>query len=93
MSNVRRAKARFPEGARVRAFRTGAGLTLDDLADQLKRAGSKRRPSTAKLSRIENGLQPVPTDILAPLAKITSIPAGILRPDLAAMFAQQSAAA
>jgi transcriptional regulator with XRE-family HTH domain len=85
MSNVRR-KARFPEGARVRAFREDAGLTLDDLADQLKRAGSKRRPSTAKLSRIENGLQPIPTDILAPLAKITRIPVGILRPDLAAMF-------
>lgn len=92
MSNVRR-KPRFPQNARVRAYREGAGLSLDDLADRLKNAGSKRRPSIAKLSRIETGLQPVTPDILASLVKITGIPAGDLRPDLAAFFGQQGAAA
>lgn len=85
MKNVRPKPANAP-GARVRAFREGAGFSLDDLADKVKRAGSKRRPSIAKLSRIENGLQPVTLDILDSLAKVTSIPAGELRPDLAAMF-------
>lgn len=92
MSNAR-PKSRPNPGARVRAFREGAGISLDDLADRLKRAGLDRRPSIAKLSRIENGLQPVTIDDLAVLAKVTNIPPGELRPDLAAMFAKSGVAA
>lgn len=92
MSNVRN-KPRTSPGARVRAFRESADISLDGLADRLKKAGCDRRPSIAKLSRIENGLQPVPIDILDKLASVTSIPADELRPDLAAMFAKSSGAA
>lgn len=74
-------------GGAIRAWRESAQpkISLDDLADKLKRL-TRKRPSTAKLSRIETGKQPVPQDIIQPLAKITGIPAKELRPDLAAMF-------
>jgi transcriptional regulator with XRE-family HTH domain len=91
MSNVR-PKPQSSPGARVRAFRKNAGISLDDLADRIKRAGCDR-PSIAKLSRIETGVQPVTIDILDGLAKATGIPARELRPDLAAKFARQGAAA
>jgi hypothetical protein len=58
---------------------------LDKLADRIAEEGCER-PSTAKLSRIETGKQPVATDILDPLEKITGIPAKELRPDLAKHF-------
>lgn len=60
-------------------------MSLDQLADRIKKL-SRKRPSTAKLSRIETGIQPVPLDILEPLAKITGIPTRDLRPDLAKKF-------
>jgi transcriptional regulator with XRE-family HTH domain len=93
MSNVRTKQRQPHPGARVRAFRESQALSLDALADQVKGAGAKRRPSIAKLSRIETGLQPIPTDILESLAKVTNIPAVELRPDLAAMFGKAGAAA
>ena len=72
-------------GARVRHSRVERGYSLERLADQLaKSAGS--RPSTAKLSRIETGLQPVPTDILSGLSELTGIPKSELRPDLVALM-------
>lgn len=74
-------------GARVRACREGLGISsLETLADQIKLKGCER-PSTAKLSRIETGLQPVTTDILSALSAVTGIPATELRPDLAALMA------
>lgn len=77
--------ARAP-GALIRAYRSAAGeLSLDDLADRLHQTGCDR-PSIAKLSRIENGLQPVPIDLLEPLRRVAQIPARFLRPDLAKLF-------
>lgn len=90
MSNVR-SKPVQPPGALVRGYRERAGLSLDDLADALKEAGSDR-PSVAKLSRIENGLQPIPTDILVNLAKVMHVSVRALRPDLAAIFVKSRAA-
>lgn len=72
-------------GAAIRAFRASAGLSLEGLADKIAGEGAER-PSTAKLSRIETGKQPVTTDILDALKKITDIPAKDLRPDLAKYF-------
>lgn len=91
MRNVRSKPAPSP-GDLVRAYRKRAGISLDELADALKKCGLDRPPSTAKLSRIENGLQPVTTDILPGLAKITRIPARHLRPDLAKLFLASEAA-
>lgn len=91
MSNVQK-KPRTPPGARVRAFRKSAGISLDDLAGRLQKAGFGR-PSTAKLSRIETGVQPVAMDILDGLAIVTGIPARDLRPDIAAKFGRQPEAA
>lgn len=42
----------------------------------------------ATLSRIENGKQPISEDLLAKLVAETRIPAKILRPDLAELFAE-----
>lgn len=72
-------------GKAIRAFRAREGMSLDKLADRIAGEGCER-PSTAKLSRIETGKQPVATDILEPLEKITGIPAKELRPDLAKHF-------
>jgi transcriptional regulator with XRE-family HTH domain len=91
MSNVR-AKSVTSPGTLVRAFRKRADISLDDLAERIKKAGLDRPPSAAKLSRIENGLQPVTLDILPILVKVTGIPARALRPDLAAMFLRTKAA-
>jgi transcriptional regulator with XRE-family HTH domain len=90
MSNVRSKPDRSPGGL-IRAFRKRAGISLDELADQIHECGV-RRPSTAKLSRIETGVQPVTTDILEGLAKVTRIGRKRLRPDLAAMFSKANAA-
>jgi hypothetical protein len=67
-------------GARIRAFR-GDTLSLDDLADLIRDSGCER-PSAAKLSRIETGIQPVPLDILPGLKKVTGLSRKELRPDL-----------
>lgn len=67
-------------------------MSLDGLADRISKLGCDR-PSIAKLSRIETGLQPVAMDILDGLAKVTGIPARELRPDIAAKFGRQPEAA
>lgn len=58
------------------------------MADRIRQTGCKR-PSTAKLSRIETGQQPPPLDILEALVTITGLTPGDLRPDIAAKFAKQ----
>lgn len=63
-------------------------MSLDGLADQIAEQGV-RRPSAAKLSRIETGKQPVATDLLAPLEKITGFSRKELRPDLAEVLGVQ----
>lgn len=74
-------------GAAIRAFRKGQSpeWSLDDLADKVKKL-TRKRPSTAKLSRIETNKQPVPVELVGPLSQITEIPKGELRPDLAKLF-------
>jgi len=73
-------------GARVRKARTDAGITsLEKFAEQIA-STSDQRPSVAKLSRIEAGVQPVPLDVLEPVARITGIPVRELRPDLAVLM-------
>lgn len=73
-------------GDRVRKFRKGRTWSLDYLADLIAEKGVKR-PSAAKLSRIETG-QPVPLDVLPAISQITGIPERELRPDLAEMAAR-----
>lgn len=67
----------------VRAFRLSQTpkLPMKKLADRIG-------TSTANLSRIENGLQPVSEILLPKLLAETGIPAKQLRPDLAEMFAE-----
>lgn len=69
-------------GIAIRAYRDREKLSLEGLADRIAGEGCER-PSTAKLSRIETGVQPVPTDVLPVRAKLTGIPKRDLRPDLA----------
>lgn len=78
-------------GAIIRESRIDRGLdTLDALADRLTIYGCDK-PSLAKLSRIESGIQPVPLDILPALSAVIGVPASRLRPDLAAMFLENVA--
>ncbi len=73
-------------GGAIREFRESANprRSLDWLAGQIARFDGDK-PSTAKLSRIENG-QPVPVEMLSSIEKITGISAERLRPDLARIF-------
>jgi hypothetical protein len=68
----------------IRAFRDREKISLEKLADLLVEQGIER-PSVAKLSRIETG-QPCPVDLVAPLERITGVPAKDIRPDLARLF-------
>lgn len=78
-------------GKIVRDSRIDRGIeSLDQLADRIAVFGVEK-PSLAKLSRIETGIQPVPIDILPALAAIIGVPASRLRPDLAAMFLENVA--
>lgn len=77
-------------GTAIRSFRHRERISLDDLADRIAGEGCGR-PSTAKLSRIETGKQPVTPDILAALEKIIGVPAKELRPDLAKHFLEEAA--
>lgn len=72
-------------GARIRAWRNGQdpNWSLDRLCDAIGEQTGKR-PSTAKLSRIETG-QPTPRDILPALSRITGLSFDELRPDLVAL--------
>lgn len=70
-------------GKSVRKSRVERGIkNLEEFADRVAERGVKR-PSTAKLSRIETGEQPVPMDILPALSDVTGISTRDLRPDLA----------
>lgn len=68
----------------IKAYRDREKISLEKLADLVEAEGLVR-PSTAKLSRIENG-QLCPVDLLKPLEKITGVPAKEMRPDLAKVF-------
>jgi transcriptional regulator with XRE-family HTH domain len=79
-------------GSRVRTSRQERGLkSLEDFADRVGDLCGER-PSVAKLSRIEAGVQAIPTDILPAVVKITAIPAPELRPDLAELLYPSEAA-
>lgn len=70
-------------GRRIREARERAGITsLEHFADQIRDSGCER-PSGAKISRVETGVQPVPLDILGAVSTLTGIPENELRPDLA----------
>lgn len=68
----------------VRKWRSEKGLSLEDACDLFVEHGF-RRPSIAKLSRIERD-QHVPIEMIPKLEKITGIAARLLRPDLAELF-------
>lgn len=72
-------------GARIREARKRDRYSLEQFADQIREHGCGR-PSGAKISRVETGIQPVPLDILDAVASLTNIPTRELRPDLAARF-------
>lgn len=73
-------------GSRIRQAREHLGIaSLEQFADRIRDKGCAR-PSGAKISRIETGIQPVPIDILSAVAELTEIPQRELRPDLAALF-------
>jgi transcriptional regulator with XRE-family HTH domain len=72
-------------GELIREFR--GKQSLDQFADRFEQAGFQR-PSIAKLSRIETGIQPVPLDLLPAIGSITGIPPEELRPDVASKFAR-----
>ena len=70
-------------GRRIRETRVKAGITsLEHFADLIRDSGCDR-PSGAKISRVETGVQPVPLDILGAVSTLTEIPENELRPDLA----------
>lgn len=85
MQDQRLADSGNSPGARIRAFRKKNNLTLEDFAESIARAGHER-PSSAKLSRIETGEQPVPAEMVEVISRVTRIPTKRLRPDLAALF-------
>lgn len=75
-------------GEKIRAYRAAERISLDAFADRIAEQGCER-PSIAKLSRIETGVQPVTFDILDALVTITGIPPQDLMPEVAAKFAPQ----
>ena len=70
----------------IRVWRRGKRLKLEAMCDLLEMRGIKR-PSAAKLSRIERG-QKIPSDMIGAFVSLTGIPAETLRPDLAESFAK-----
>lgn len=72
-------------GEAIRAYRTREGLSLEDLAGLIEGRGCGR-PSAAKLSRIETGVQPVTADIVLAISDLTGIPTRVLRPDMAKLL-------
>lgn len=72
-------------GQRIRDARAKAGISnLEQFADRIRENGCER-PSGAKISRVETGVQPVPLDILGAVSTLTGIPETELRPDLATL--------
>lgn len=68
----------------LRKWRAGQRYSLDHVCDLIQQQGLKR-PSAAKLSRIERD-QDIPPDLLPAIEAITGIHAKELRPDLAKIF-------
>jgi hypothetical protein len=72
------------ETSKLRLWRTGHKFSLDHVCSLIEKHGHKR-PSEAKLSRIERD-QDIPPDLLPALEAITGIPAKELHPELAKIF-------
>ena len=70
----------------IRLWRRAKRLKLEAMCDLLEMRGVKR-PSAAKLSRIERG-QKIPSNMIGAFVSLTGIPAETLRPDLAENFAR-----
>lgn len=68
----------------LRKWRAEQGLSLEAVCDLFAERGF-RKPSTAKLSRIERD-QSVPAEMIPAIEAITGIPAKEQRPDLAELF-------
>jgi hypothetical protein len=68
----------------LRKWRERLGHSLDHVCDLLEKQGIKR-PSAAKLSRIERD-QDIPVEMIPAIEAITGIPAKEQRPDLAKIF-------
>lgn len=75
----------------IRKWRKEAGLSLEEACDRFEQQGFKR-PSTAKLSRIENG-QDVPPDMVAEFQAVTGLMPSEISPKLAKIFAAETGAA
>lgn len=69
----------------LRKWRERQKLSLEDVCDRLAEQGIKR-PSAAKLSRIECERQSIPLDMVPALEAITAIPAKDLLPMIAKIF-------
>lgn len=69
---------------KLREWREGLHYSLDHVCDLIAEQGLKR-PSAAKLSRIERK-QDIPPELIPAIEAITDIPAKELRPDLAKIF-------
>lgn len=74
------------EATILRTWRTGLSYSLEKVCGLLEEQGLKR-PSEAKLSRIERD-QNIPLDMLPAFEAITGIPAKELRPDVAKLFVE-----
>jgi transcriptional regulator with XRE-family HTH domain len=72
---------------RLRKWRNDQGLSLEATCRLFAERGF-RKPSTAKLSRIERD-QDVPAEMIPAVEAITGIPAKEIRPDLAELFGAQ----
>lgn len=79
------------EPSKLRQWRNGLGYSLDHVCSLIEQRGLKR-PSEAKLSRIERD-QDIPPDLLPALEAITGIPAKELHPELAKIFENHAEAA
>ena len=77
----------------LRDYLTRENITLDRLADQLKRAGVKPRPSKAKLSRIASDVQEPPFDLILPLSRVTGLSLEQVAPKLTPILNAARAAA
>lgn len=75
--------------SKLREWREGLGYSLDQVCDLIEARGI-RRPSAAKLSRIERD-QNIPTKMIPAIEAITGIPAKEQRPDLAKIFQNEAA--
>lgn len=76
----------------IRKWRAAAKLSLEEACNKFT-AHDFRRPSTAKLSRIETGEQPVPIEMIPQFEIVTGMTAKEICPDIAKIFAAKEDAA